>query len=264
MKKRIGAGKSYADVLTILIVIIIIAVIALLGFFTVRAVNKKKVETIASDSNEKFLEKAEDNKKKLEQIRNQTKNKTDNSSSDLADISNIIGQVGSMTDESGSSSSEVPDESKPEIKKEYMGNFEIKGNIYIPKTKCNYPILEKVTIDSLSKAIAIQEIVANPELNKIVKDLNVKGTNAFLLGHNYLNGQFFSDNDKLVEGDKILITDQYKETVTYVIYKRFYTTPDDASFMRRDIDLDTREITLQTCNEDSSERLIILAREEEK
>ena len=262
MKKRFGAGKSYADVLTILIVIIIIAVIALLGFFTVRAINKKKVETIASDSNEKFLEKAEDNKEKLEQIKNQTK--TNNTSNETASIGDIASQVGSMTGEVSGGSSETPEENKPEIKKEYMGNFEIKGTINIPKTKCNYPILEKVTIDSLSKAIAIQEIVANPELNKIVKDLNVKGTNAFLLGHNYLNGQFFSDNDKLVEGDKILITDQYKETVTYVIYKRFYTTPDDASFMRRDIDLDTREITLQTCNEDSSERLIILAREEEK
>ena len=263
MKKRFGAGKSYADILTILIVIIIIAVIALLGFFTVRAVNKKKVETVASDSSEKFLEKAEDNKKKIEQIKNQTKNS--NTTNETIDVGEILGQVGSMTDESAeaNNSSEIP-ENKVNIKKEYMGNYEIKGTINIPKTNCNYPILNKVTIDSLNKAVAIQEIVGNPELKEVVKDLNVKGTNAFILGHNYKNGQFFSDNEKLVEGDKILITDQYKETVTYTIYKIFRTTPDDASFMLRDIDINSREITLQTCNEDATERLIIQAREETK
>ena len=261
MKKRFGVGKSYADILTILIVIIIIAVIALLGFFTVRAVTKKNVETVASDSNEKFLEKAEENKKKITQIKKNGENTTNstNEVSEGGDLSEFFGQTGSSSEEgSGSATNEV------KIKKQYLGNYEIKGNINIPKTNCNYPVLEKVTADSLDKSVAILDIVANPELNKTVKDLNVPGSNAFILGHNYLNGQFFSNNDKLAKGDKILITDQLNETVTYIIYDMFYTNPNDVSFMERDIDINTREITLQTCNDNSSQRLIILAREEGK
>ena len=258
MKKRFGVGKSYADILTILIVIIIIAVIALLGFFTVRAVTKKNVETIASDSNEKFLEKAEENKKKITQIKKNGENTTNstNEVSASGDLSEFFGQTESSLGEgSGSTTNEV------KINKQYLGNYEIKGNINIPKTNCNYPILEKVTVDSLKKSIAILEIVSNPELNKTVKDLNVPGTNAFILGHNYRNGQFFSDNDKLAIGDKIKITDQTGTTITYTIYDMFYTTPDDVSFMQRDIDINTREISLQTCNENSSQRLIILAKD---
>ena len=103
------------------------------------------------------------------------------------------------------------------------------------------------------------EIVSNPELNRTVKDLNVPGTNVFLMGHNYRNGQFFSNNDKLSIGDKIKITDQTGTQITYTIYDKFYTTPDDASFMNRDIDINTRELSIQTCNENSTERLILLA-----
>jgi sortase (surface protein transpeptidase) len=72
---------------------------------------------------------------------------------------------------------------------------------------------------------------------------------------------FFSDNYKLAIGDKIKITDQTGLTVTYTIYDMYYTSPNDASFMERDIDINTREITLQTCNDDSSQRLIIQAKD---
>jgi sortase (surface protein transpeptidase) len=41
----------------------------------------------------------------------------------------------------------------------------------------------------------------------------------------------------------------------------YYTDPNDTDFMTRDIDINTREITLQTCNDDSSQRLIIQARD---
>ena len=68
-------------------------------------------------------------------------------------------------------------------------------------------------------------------------------------------------NSEIKSGDTIKITDQTGTTVTYTIYHMFYTTPDDVSFMERDVDINTREITLQTCNDDSSERLIIFAKD---
>lgn len=256
MKRKFGAGKSYADLLTILLVIIIIAIITLLIFFTYKVVNKNEVESTASMTNNEFLNNAKENKKKMEKA--DEDNKEGNPTEIDFDKANEILNKDNF-ENNNVNSLEV--ESTPQIKKTYLGNYEVKGSIDISKTNCKYPILEKVTVDSLKKAVAILDIVSNPQLGKSVKDLNVPGTNAFILGHNYRNGQFFSDNDKLAIGDKIKITDQVGTTITYTIYHMFYTTPDDVSFMERDIDVNTREITLQTCNEDSSERLIIFAKD---
>ena len=84
-----------------------------------------------------------------------------------------------------------------------------------------------------------------------------------LLGcrRNYRNGLFFSNNKKLSNGDEIYITDETGTTIKYIIYSMYETTPDDASYMTRDT-MGRREISLSTCNDDSSRRLIILAAEE--
>ena len=263
MKKRFGVGKSYSDILTILLVIIIIAIISLLGFFTYKMVNTKVTESNAEKANDEFLATAEENRKKIEKNKNEEEVDIP-TEIDYDALSGIIG------DNNNSQNSELPEEptepdtssnNNVEIKKTYYAGYEVKGSISIPKTNCNYSILERVTVDSLSKSVALMSIEANPELNRTVNDLNVPGTNAFIMGHNYRNGQFFSNNDKLAIGDKIKITDPTGTQITYTIYDMFYTEEGDASFMRRDIDINTREITLQTCNEDSSRRLIILAKD---
>lgn len=83
--------------------------------------------------------------------------------------------------------------------------------------------------------------------------------NTVIIGHNYRNGQFFSNNKRLEEGDKIYITDYNGTKLSYTIYDTFQTTPEDASFYTRNTDGDI-EITLSTCTDDNKERLIILAR----
>ena len=92
--------------------------------------------------------------------------------------------------------------------------------------------------------------------------LNEPG-NTVIVGHNYRNGLFFSNNSKLANGDKVIIKSP-SETVTYIIYNIYYTTPDDASYMKRPVDEGVREISLSTCNNDSSQRLIIWAKEQGK
>ena len=132
----------------------------------------------------------------------------------------------------------------------YKGFYTL-GSIEIPKTNVKYPILEKVTKKSLETAVA----VVWPENATLNKPGNV-----VIVGHNYRNGVFFSNNKKLSKGDKIYITDLEKNRVAYTIYNIFETSDTDTKFYNRDTD-GKREITLSTCTDDSSARLIIEARE---
>ena len=70
---------------------------------------------------------------------------------------------------------------------------------------------------------------------------------------------FFSNNKKLEIGDKIYITDLTGQTLAYTIYNKYETTPEDATYMSRDIG-DNIEISLTTCTDDNSKRLIIWAK----
>lgn len=133
--------------------------------------------------------------------------------------------------------------------KTYLEGYEILGTLKINKTKIEYPVLAEVTKRSLELAVAK---LYGPGLNEV--------GNTVILGHNYRNGLFFSDNDKLTNGDTIEIKDQTGTTITYEIYNMYETDPDDAEYMLRDTD-NQREISLSTCTDDSSARLVIWARE---
>ena len=238
MKKNSNknGNKKFEDVLTVLLVIIIIGIIALLCFFGYKAIVKNKTENEAAQAVEDFYK----------TLDTDDDDESDNTS---ADLSQFITDTDYSTDSTSGRT------------KTYLDEYEIKGTINIPATGIEYPILEKATVGSLAKAVGILEIATCDEITETVTDLNVAGTNALILGHNYRNGQFFSDNDQLELGDIIKITDQLGETVTYTIYNMYYTTADDISFLERDLDPDVREITLQTCNDDSSQRLIIWAKD---
>ena len=132
----------------------------------------------------------------------------------------------------------------------YKGFYTL-GSIEIPKTNVKYPVLEKVTKRSLETSVAVVW-PENAELNK--------PGNVVIVGHNYRNGLFFSNNKKLSKGDKIYITDLNKNRVAYTIYNIFEASDTDTKFYNRNTD-GKREITLSTCTDDSSARLIIEARE---
>lgn len=246
------SGKRYADLLTVLLVVIIIAIVGLLGYFGYKAINKKTVEANANSALEEFKK----NTPVITPDENIVDNIATNPSEPIDPNSLVISKPNNSNPETPSNTTVQ----KP-VNKTYMGKYEIKGTIQIPKTKCEYPILEKVTPDSLSKSVAILDIISSSEISEKVTDLNVPGTNAFILGHNYRNGQFFSNNYKLSVGDQIKITDQTGLVVTYTIYEMNYVEADAVDFMLREIDPNTREITLQTCNDDSSQRLIIQAKD---
>ena len=119
--------------------------------------------------------------------------------------------------------------------------YNVDGKIQIPAINLEYPILEKVTPSSIEAAVAIL-YSAN--------GLNQPG-----------NGSFFGNNDKLKLGDKVYITDNSGTKLKYNIYNIYETSPDDGDFIMRETN-GKREISLQTCTDNSKGRLIIWAVEE--
>lgn len=129
--------------------------------------------------------------------------------------------------------------------------YTVVGTIEIPSTKIKYPILQDLSKSSIENGIAVMyTTTSNNELNK--------PGNVVLAGHNYRDGTFFSNNKKLEEGDKIYITDNSGEKVTYVIYNTYVTTPEDFDYATRPTE-GRREISLTTCTDDVKSRLIIWA-----
>ena len=125
------------------------------------------------------------------------------------------------------------------------------GKIEIPKIKLNCPVLEKATDSAIEVAVAV---LNGPGINQV--------GNTVIIGHNYRNGTFFSNNKKLELGDKIYLTDLSGKKVTYTITKKYITNSEDADYMVRDTK-GKREISLSTCTDDvnSKKRLVIWAEE---
>ena len=135
-------------------------------------------------------------------------------------------------------------------KQTYKG-YAVAGKIEIPKTKLNMVVLDRSTKESMEVAVGI---AYGPGLNKV--------GNTVILGHNYRNNSFFSNNDKIEEGDPIYITDSETGTrVKYVVYNKYVAGSDEFDYATRDT-AGKREISLSTCTDDVKSRLIIWAKEE--
>ena len=221
--------SKYSTVLTIILVVVIVAILGLLGFLGYDWYQKYFLENDALAFVENYTEGTESDKDKEDNTTNETGNAT-----------NPIDSIEKTNTVSGSSANKMPT---------YKG-FNVVGTIEIPAIDLEYPILEKVSKSSLESSVAMLYGAGSNQVG-----------NTVIVGHNYRNGLFFSKNKRLNNGDKIYITDNSKNRLTYTIYNKFETTPEDADFYSRDTG-GVPEVTLSTCNDDSSKRLIIFARAE--
>lgn len=217
--------SRYSKVLTVILVIVIIAIIGLLGFLGFEYYQNYVLSNDAAKEVDNFNGEVGANDNTTEQT---------NTTNDT----NPFDQITSNTTSSSSGT-----------KRTYKG-FGMLGTMEIPATNFKYPVLEKVTKKSIETAVAFQWGAG----------LNQPG-NSVIIGHNYRNGMFFSNNKKLKNGDKIYITDNSGKKLTYIIYDKFETSDTDTSFYQRDTE-GKAEITLSTCTDDSKARLIILAKAE--
>ena len=239
-------NSKYSKVLTIVLIVVIMAIVILLGFLGYDIYKKYSIDGESKDAVSRF----EDQFNSITNtIDNTTDNNTINSDSNETIVPNLnlneINNNVSSSTSSGSSSSSSGSTVK------YKG-YDVIGTIEIPATNIKYPIIkqEDVSMNSLNVAIC-----------NLYGELNKPGSNAVLVGHNFRNGTFFSNNKKLVKGDKIYITDNTGKKVTYVVYKKYETGSGDFDYASRDVG-NKREISLSTCTNDSKKRLIIWAAEE--
>ncbi len=219
--------SKYSKVLTIILVIVIVAILGLLGF-------------LAYDYYQKYIT-TNDAEDFVNNFESDVASREDNDNDDNDGNNEALDQLQNMT--GGTNQSASSQKTRPQYK-----GFGVLGTMTIPKINLKYPILEKMTKTSIERSIAFLWGVG----------VNQPG-NTVIVGHNYRNGAFFSNNKKLNIGDKIYITDNDGKQVTYTIYNKFETTDTDTSFYQRDT-AGKAEVTLSTCTDSGKERLIILAR----
>lgn len=228
--------SKYSNVLTVILVVVIIAIIGLLGFLAYDVYKKYDI--------------TEDTGKMVEEFQNSVASSGDSEQEENTLPSNVTNPMELLGDSNGASeSASSSSNSKVTTEKPQYKGFNMIGTIEIPKTKVKLPVLEDVTKKSIETSVAK---LYGPGLNEV--------GNTVIVGHNYRNGLFFSNNKKLAVGDIIYITDLTGQRLQYEIYNMYTTTPEDAEYMNRDTN-GAREISLSTCTDDSQGRIIIWAKE---
>lgn len=136
-----------------------------------------------------------------------------------------------------------------------MNGYKVIGIVKIPKIELEYPILD---IDTYNP-----EETKEPMKISIVKywggQVNDYG-NLSIAGHNNYDGTMFGKTKHLEIGDTVELTDLNGNTVTYQIYDKFITDPNDVTILATN-DNTIRETTLITCTNRNRERLILKAKE---
>lgn len=228
-------NSKFNTLLTVLLIIAIIGIIGLIGYFGYSVLNKYNIDSNAKDAVDAF-EGAVGNKNPNPNTNTVTPPVTDNNTVE-GDIT--IGEVPEAST-NNSQTSQSPTT--------YYG-YNVIGTISIPKLSIKYPILDKATPKALKVAVAYIDGVG-------VNDVG----NTVIQGHNYKNGLFFSNLNKLSNGDKIYILDANGKQIEYEVYQVFKAEATDTSFYRRDT-TGKSEITLSTCTTDYDIRTVVFAKE---
>lgn len=165
--------SKYSKVLTVILVIVIIAIVGLLGF-------------LGYDYYQNYII-TKDTSEFVDNFQGEVTDDQEPTGDDMANADNTTNPFDQIKDAETSSGSS---------KKQTYKGFGVLGTMEIPATNFKYPILEKVTKKSIETAVAFLYGAG----------VNQPG-NTVIIGHNYRNGLFFSNNKKLSIGDKIYITD---------------------------------------------------------
>ena len=129
------------------------------------------------------------------------------------------------------------------------------ATVTIPSIAVKYPVLlpQQQTIESIEATLKVAPCKFwGPEINEV--------GNYCIVGHNYRNKKFFSKVPTLENGAIIELTGVNGETVQYSVYDKYSVSPNDVSCTSQ-LTNGRREVTLITCTDDGSQRVIVKARE---
>ncbi len=237
--------KKYNKVLTVILVIVGVLIVGALGFwgyeiYTQYYTKKSTKEAVQDFDN--IIASFNNNQTNSYQnvsLANETSNVTlENTTESL------------NTTETNTNTNKNTSSSSSKVSTQTYKGFTVVGKIEIPKTNVSLPVLNVATKKSMEASVGV---VFGPGLNKV--------GNTVILGHNYRNGTFFSNNKNLVSGDLIYITDTTGARIKYTIYNTYTTGSDDFDYATRDT-AGKREISLSTCTDDVKSRLVIWAKED--
>ena len=137
---------------------------------------------------------------------------------------------------------------KEEVSLEYKG-YEITAKLEIPKINLETYVLKTYSNESLNISV-VKFWGAKP---------NTLG-NFCIAGHNFKNKNMFHDLKDLNVGDNLFIIDNNIGRVEYEIYNIYKVLPDDVRCLSQETKGE-KEVTLITCTNDSSKRIIVKAKE---
>ncbi len=129
-------------------------------------------------------------------------------------------------------------------------NYTTESILNIPSLGINYPVLSETSEELLKIS-----------LNKFWGPAPNQIGNYCIVGHNYKNGKLFGNLSKIEIGAIIELTDSTNTTIKYKVYDMYKVEPDDVACTSQLTD-GKREVTLITCSNYGTQRLIVKAREE--
>ena len=127
--------------------------------------------------------------------------------------------------------------------------YTIESYLRIPSLGIDYPILSDTSEDLLK--ISINKYWG-PGPNQV--------GNYCVVGHNYKNKKMFGRLSEIVNGDIIELEDMNGNVVNYSVYDKYTVDPEDTSCTSQ-LTNGKKELTLITCKEYGTKRLVVKAKE---
>ena len=134
------------------------------------------------------------------------------------------------------------------VEKEYKG-YEVSAKLKIEKLDIDTYVLANYSKQAMEVCVAKYY---GPEPNEV--------GNYCIAGHNYITKNMFSKLGTLEIGDEMILTDNYYGKITYEVYDKYKAKPEDTSPLSQNTN-GRKEITLITCSDYSTKRIIVKAKE---
>ena len=148
---------------------------------------------------------------------------------------------------------EVVEEQEEIVTQDYTARsgvtYTIESYLRIPSLDIDYPILSDTSEDLLKISI-----------NKYWGPAPNQVGNYCVVGHNYKNKKMFGRLSEIVNGDLIELEDMTGNVVTYSVYDKYTVDPEDTSCTSQ-LTNGKKELTLITCKEYGTKRLVVKAKE---